>query len=41
MNKNGKKIGVVGLPHDNNPGNNLLKFSIFIKLKELGFDING
>jgi hypothetical protein len=26
------------LPHDNNPGNNLLKFSIFIKLKELGFD---
>jgi hypothetical protein len=37
-NKSRKRIGVVGLPHDNNPGNNLLKFSIFIKLKELGFD---
>ena len=38
MNKTKKKIGVVGLFHDNNPGNNLVKFSIYKKLKELGFD---
>ena len=33
-----KKIGVVGMVHNNNIGNNLVKFSIYIKLKELGFD---
>ena len=36
-NKN-KKIGIVGLPHSQNIGNNLLKFAIYIKLSELGFD---
>lgn len=33
-----KKIGVVGLFHDNNAGNILVKFSMYIKLKEFGFD---
>ena len=32
-----KKIGVIGLPHSQNVGNNLLKFAMFIKLSELGF----
>jgi len=31
------KIGVIGVRHDNNIGNNLIKYSIFIKLSELGF----
>ena len=38
INKSKKIIGVVGMRHDSNPGNNLVKFSINIKLKELGFD---
>ena len=33
-----KKIGVVGLKHHQNIGNNLLKYSIFILLKKYGFD---
>ena len=33
-----KKIGVIGLAHSNNIGNNLLKYAIFIKLSQLGFD---
>lgn len=32
------KIGVIGLNHSQNIGNNLLKYAIFIKLSELGFD---
>ena len=32
-----KRVGVVGLNNHNNIGNNLVKFSMFIKLKELGF----
>jgi len=36
--KKTKKIGVVGMYHDNNAGNNLVKFSIYTKLKEFGFD---
>ena len=36
--KNIKKIGVIGLNHSQNIGNNLLKYAIFIKLSELGFD---
>ena len=35
--KNMKKIGVIGLRHEINIGNNLLKYAMFIKLKELGF----
>ena len=31
------KIGVIGLPHNDNIGNNLIKYSISIKLSELGF----
>ena len=31
------KIGVIGLPHNDNIGNNLVKYSISIKLLELGF----
>jgi len=36
---NGKnnKIGVIGLRHEINIGNNLIKYAISIKLKELGF----
>ena len=33
-----KKIGVIGVSHRNNIGNNLLKYAMFIKLSELGFD---
>jgi len=33
-----KRIGVVGLKNHNNIGNNLVKFSIYTKLKELGFE---
>ncbi len=32
-----KKIGVIGLAHSQNIGNNLLKYAIFIKLSELGY----
>ena len=32
------KIGVVGLEHSQNIGNNLLKYSIFIILEKFGFD---
>jgi hypothetical protein len=35
---NKKIIGVVGLINHNNIGNNLVKFSIYIKLKEFGLD---
>jgi len=31
------KIGVIGLRHEINIGNNLVKYAIFIKLSELGF----
>jgi len=33
-----KRVGVVGLINHNNIGNNLVKYSMFIKLKELGFE---
>ena len=33
-----KKIGIISLGFTNNIGNNLLKYAIFIKIKELGFD---
>ena len=33
-----KKIGVIGLSHGTNIGNNLVKYAIFIKLSELGFE---
>ena len=33
-----KRIGVVGLQNHNNIGNNLVKFAMFIKLKEYGFE---
>ena len=33
-----KKIGVIGVNHSQNIGNNLLKYAMSIKLKELGFD---
>ena len=36
--KSKKKIGVISLEHSENIGNNLLKYAIFIKLSELGFD---
>jgi hypothetical protein len=32
------KVGIIGLRHSQNCGNNLLKYSIFIKLRELGYD---
>ena len=32
-----KKIGVIGLAHSQNIGNNLLKYAIFVKLSELGY----
>ena len=35
---NKQKIGVIGLAHSQNVGNNLLKYAISIKLSELGFD---
>lgn len=34
---NKKKIGVIGLEHSQNVGNNLLKYAMFIKLSELGY----
>ena len=38
-NKNIKKrVGVIGVDIDQNPGNNLIKYSIFTILKEYGFD---
>lgn len=36
--KKKKRIGVVGLKNHNNIGNNLVKFAIYTKLKELGFE---
>lgn len=36
-NENENKIGVISLRHEVNIGNNLLKYAISIKLKELGF----
>ena len=33
-----KKVGIIGLPHSQNIGNNLLKYAIYIKVCELGFD---
>ena len=33
-----KRIGVISLENSNNIGNNLVKFAMFIKLKELNFD---
>ena len=37
--KTGKKrIGIIGLMHHKNVGNNLLKFAIYIQLKELGVE---
>lgn len=36
-NTNNKKIGIIGLAHSQNVGNNLLKYAFFIKLTELGF----
>ena len=33
-----KKIGVFGYTNDNNIGNNLVKFSMFLLLKDLGFE---
>ena len=36
--KKKKKIGVIGLMHGNNIGNNLLKYAMFILLSKLGFD---
>ncbi len=33
-----KKIGVISVDHGQNVGNNLLKYAMFIKLKELGFE---
>ena len=32
------KIGVVGVRHEVNIGNNLIKYAMFIKLSELGFE---
>lgn len=32
------KVGIIGLPHSQNVGNNLLKYAIYIKLVELGFE---
>jgi len=36
-NTNKKRIGIVGFPSDNNIGNNLVKYSIYILLKSYGF----
>ena len=33
-----KKIGVIGLQHSQNIGNNLLKYAIFVTLSNLGYD---
>ena len=35
--KNKKRIGIIGFPSDNNIGNNLVKYSIYILLKSYGF----
>ena len=32
------KVGIIGLPHSQNVGNNLLKYAIYNKLVELGFE---
>jgi hypothetical protein len=37
MKKKYKKVGVIGLRHEANVGNNLIKYAISIKLKELEF----
>jgi hypothetical protein len=37
LKNNKKRIGIIGVPNDKNVGNLLVKFSMFIKLKELGF----
>ena len=36
-NKKNKKIGIVSVRHNVNVGNNLVKYAISIKLKELGY----
>jgi len=33
-----KKIGVIGEHHSQNIGNNLIKYAMFVKLKEFGFE---
>ena len=33
-----KKIGIIGMKHSQNIGNNLLKYAIYIKLSEFGFE---
>ena len=33
-----KKVGIIGLPHSQNIGNNLLKYAMYIKISEFGFD---
>ena len=38
QNKYKKRIGVISLAHSRNIGNNLLKYAIFIKLSQLGYD---
>ncbi len=35
--KKKKRIGIISLRHEINIGNNLLKYAIFVKLKELGY----
>ena len=32
-----KRVGIIGLEHSSNIGNNLLKYAIYIKLSELGY----
>ena len=36
--KRKKRIGIVGVLNEQNVGNNLVKFSMFTKLKEYGFE---
>ena len=38
INNTKKRIGVISVENDQNPGNTLVKFSMSTKLKELGFD---
>lgn len=33
-----KKVGIIGLPHSQNIGNNLLKYAIYVKLSQLGYN---
>jgi len=33
-----KKVGIIGLSHSQNIGNNLLKYAIYIKLSQLGYN---